>query len=99
MDVKDLPKAVDNINSQVLIQTAYVQSLADKFANGATEIRVFSEDPDKWTNVSLQSFWQMQQDKLLAMMEYSGTLNSALTELQVALDAKLLGVVTPPVDK
>ncbi|APD19683.1 hypothetical protein PP101_19 [Pectobacterium phage PP101] len=99
MDIKDLPKAVEDINKQVLKQKNYVDSLTAKFNAGQASIEVYTEDPGVWTMVPLQAFWQLQQDKLLALMEYQGTLNSTQTTLQVQLDELLLNVVVPPADK
>lgn len=96
MLIKDLASTVDSVNAAVATQKAYVESLADKFTAGQTTIRVFSEMPNVWTLVSLQAFWQLQQDKLLEMMTYQGTLNSAQTAIQSQLDTLLVGVVVPP---
>ncbi|AGV99227.1 hypothetical protein PM1_011 [Pectobacterium phage PM1] len=99
MDIKDLPKSVDNINLQVQKQQAYMDTLTSRFQDGQTEIEVYTEDPGVWTMVPLQAFWQLQQDKLIALMEYQGILNSAQTTLQVKLDEILTGVVVPPASK
>ena len=98
MELKDLYLAVESAKTDIVAQQAVVDGLAAKITAGETTIEVYAKDVG-WSVVNLKTYWQVQYDKLMALMTYAGQLDGLQVSLQQILDAQLPTIPVPNADK
>ncbi|WJN63852.1 hypothetical protein Erwinia_phage_Fougasse_00060 [Erwinia phage Fougasse] len=96
MQLTDLAKAVSDAGLNVASQKKFVDQLTAKYQAGEKTIRVFVESTNTWSDVNLEQFWTIQQNKLIALMNYQGALQGIQTNLQAALDTAIQALENPP---
>ncbi|WJN63654.1 hypothetical protein Erwinia_phage_Aioli_00006 [Erwinia phage Aioli] len=99
MQLNELGAAVQAAADASASQKSFVDKLTEMYNAGTKTIRVFVEETQSWSEVDLASFWQLQNDKLIKLMQYQGNLSGIQTNLQQALDQAIDGLTNPPAEK
>lgn len=95
MKLEELPVELTAAKKAVDTQQAYVTQLTDLYNKGQQTIKVFDEKLNLWTVISLPEFFTIQNNKLIALMQYHGNLNGIYNSLQQLLDESLASVLKP----
>ncbi|AEJ81401.1 gp25 [Erwinia phage vB_EamM-Y2] len=99
MQLNELSAAVEKAASNSASQKVFVDQLTEKFNAGVKTIRVFVEEMNTWSEVELEPFWNLQNDKWIKLSQYQGSLQGIQTSLQTALDQAIEGLTNPPAAK
>ena len=92
MKVEELPTELEAVVQKVESQQAYVDKLVAQVHECVTEIKVFDDANQVWTMICLTDWHTTQHAKLVALMNYQGSLSVIYTQLQALLDKALKGV-------
>ncbi|UCR74887.1 hypothetical protein Fifi44_00018 [Erwinia phage Fifi44] len=96
MQLNELGAAVQAAADAAADQKSFVDKLTEMYDSGTKTLSVFVEETQSRTEVDLASFWPLQNDKLVKLMQYQGNLSGIQTNLQQALDQAIDGLTNPP---
>ncbi|QQV88323.1 hypothetical protein pEaSNUABM27_00020 [Erwinia phage pEa_SNUABM_27] len=99
MQLNELGAAVQAAAEASASQKSFVDKLTEMYNAGTKTVRVFVEETQSWSEVELQPFWTLQNDKWIKLSQYQGNLSGIQTSLQQALDQAIDGLANPPAAK